>query len=66
MPLPTRLPHRAGDAVLCQIGKRLCSSLHQKDFVGRYGGEEFAVILPDTDINGAGRVGERLRATMPV
>lgn len=53
--------HRAGDAILHEIGARLRSSLRQEDFVGRYGGEEFAIVLPNTDIIAARYKAERLR-----
>ncbi|MFL5704781.1 MAG: amino acid permease, partial [Ktedonobacteraceae bacterium] len=53
--------HRAGDAILHEIGARLRSSLRQEDFVGRYGGEEFAIVLPDADVIAARYTAERLR-----
>lgn len=53
--------HRAGDAILHEIGARLRSSLRQEDFVGRYGGEEFAIVLPNADIIAARYTAERLR-----
>lgn len=56
--------HRAGDAILREIGSRLSSNLRTKDFVGRYGGEEFAIVLTDTDLNGAGDTAKRLLAAV--
>ncbi len=56
--------HRAGDAILHEIATRLRSTLRLEELVGRYGGEEFAVILTDTDLSGATMVAERLRATV--
>jgi HD-GYP domain-containing protein (c-di-GMP phosphodiesterase class II) len=92
--------HRAGDAILREIGARLClaqqvrkrvrsavsvgqgsrhyghythppnflsnarSTLRKEDFVGRYGGEEFAIILPDAGLSGARVVAERLRVAV--
>ena len=53
--------HRAGDAILHEIGARLRSSLRQEDFAGRYGGEEFAIVLPDADVIAARYTAERLR-----
>ena len=53
--------HRAGDAILQQVAQRLRDTLRDDDFVGRYGGEEFAILLRETDIDEASRVGERLR-----
>jgi diguanylate cyclase len=53
--------HAAGDAVLKSIVKRALESLRQSDFLGRFGGEEFAVILPETDLASAAETAERLR-----
>lgn len=53
--------HPAGDAVLQGVVKRGLESLRQSDFLGRFGGEEFAVILPETDLTAATEVAERLR-----
>ena len=52
--------HRAGDAILREVASRLSAELRQEDFVGRYGGEEFAVILTGTDLLGASQVAGRL------
>ena len=54
--------HVAGDAVLKQLGEILHHSVRENDLVFRYGGEEFTVILPATDIKGAHFVAERIRA----
>lgn len=53
--------HRAGDAILREVASRLRSTLRLEDFVGRYGGEEFAIVLVDADIAGASEIAERLR-----
>lgn len=53
--------HRAGDAILREVATRLQATLRLSDFVGRYGGEEFAIVLPETDVVGAGETAERLR-----
>jgi diguanylate cyclase (GGDEF)-like protein/PAS domain S-box-containing protein len=53
--------HAVGDAVLQSVVKRALESLRQSDFLGRIGGEEFAVILPETDLNAATEAAERLR-----
>ena len=56
--------HRAGDAILCEIAGRLRATLRLEDFVGRYGGEEFAVVLTDADKKSAHQTAERLRETI--
>lgn len=57
--------HSVGDEVLSKIAKRILSGLRQSDFAGRYGGEEFAVVLPETDANSAAEiVAERLRGAV--
>lgn len=53
--------HAVGDLVLRAIGERCARNVRVVDVVGRYGGEEFAVLLPDTDIGPAQIVAERLR-----
>jgi len=47
--------------VLVRVAGALQEALRQVDLVGRWGGEEFLVLLPDTDTEGAHIVGERLR-----
>lgn len=56
--------HAAGDVVLQQVAKRLRSSLRNSDSLGRYGGEEFLMILPYADVNGARDVAERVRTAV--
>jgi diguanylate cyclase (GGDEF)-like protein len=53
--------HRAGDSVLQEVGRRLRQVVRQGDEVGRYGGEEFALILRQADLDIALQVAERLR-----
>jgi len=53
--------HPVGDLVLQKIGAILRESCRQSDTVGRYGGEEFVVLLPETDIETAQRKVEYLR-----
>jgi diguanylate cyclase (GGDEF)-like protein len=53
--------HLSGDLVLRRIGAILRNSFRQSDTAGRYGGEEFVVILPETDIEAARRKLEFLR-----
>lgn len=55
--------HLAGDAVLRGLAKRIDSSLRSYDSVGRYGGEEFIVLIPGSDGAGAAELAERLRAS---
>ncbi len=55
--------HVIGDAVLKRLGDIFRSSVRENDLVFRYGGEEFAVILPNTGEKGARYVAERIRAT---
>ncbi len=54
--------HRAGDAVLRQAGRRLKENIHEQDVVGRYGGEEFVLVLANTNLSEAKRTAEHLRA----
>jgi diguanylate cyclase (GGDEF)-like protein len=53
--------HQGGDKVLIEISNLVTSLLRLGDIFGRYGGEEFAVILPETNLQGAAEVAERLR-----
>jgi two-component system cell cycle response regulator len=56
--------HQAGDATLISIGRLLKESLRGQDLVGRYGGEEFLVVLPETDQEGSRLVAERIRSAV--
>lgn len=56
-----RWGHAAGDAVLCEVGKRLTASLRLGDLLARIGGEEFVVALPNCTIGEARSIAERLR-----
>ena len=56
------LGHGAGDLVLQEFGQRVKSNLRTTDLAGRIGGEEFLLILPETDMEGALLLAERLRA----
>lgn len=53
--------HAVGDRALQEVAALLKSSLRSEDYVGRLGGEEFAVILPGADRAAAYEIGERLR-----
>ncbi|KPV94951.1 putative diguanylate cyclase AdrA [Pseudoalteromonas sp. P1-9] len=56
--------HQGGDAALCFVSQTLKKVLRESDVAGRYGGEEFAVTLVDTDLDGAKVFAERLRKTI--
>ncbi|MDA3852042.1 MAG: diguanylate cyclase [Spirochaetaceae bacterium] len=53
--------HQAGDRVLSMMSEVLKTQIRSSDIVGRYGGEEFLIILPEIDQNGAFQVAEKLR-----
>jgi len=53
--------HLAGDDVIRSLANRLSHCLREYDVLGRYGGEEFIVMLPETPIAQARAVGERFR-----
>ena len=55
-----RFGHQAGDDVLRRIGKLFLDTIREADLPARYGGEEFSVILPETPINQAVALAERL------
>lgn len=56
--------HAAGDAVLRHFATLASAGLRAVDVFGRFGGEEFLLILPDTDAHGAAAVAERIRAAV--
>jgi diguanylate cyclase (GGDEF)-like protein len=56
--------HAAGDVMLRAVSRLLTSLARQGDTVARWGGEEFVVVLPETDLPGAQRFAERLRRTI--
>ncbi|MEC5160194.1 MULTISPECIES: GGDEF domain-containing protein [unclassified Janthinobacterium] len=53
--------HLAGDAVLCEVSRRMARMLRPYDSLGRYGGEELMVVLPACGDDGALEVAERIR-----
>ncbi len=57
-----RFGHGKGDEVLAAVGAALPSCLRASDFAGRFGGEEFLILLPDTAVDGALQVAEKIRA----
>ncbi|RED47712.1 diguanylate cyclase [Aestuariispira insulae] len=56
--------HAAGDEVLRHLAKSCKDHLRDQDFVGRLGGEEFAIMLPETDLVSAQKVAERIRVNV--
>lgn len=56
--------HKAGDQVLVDLSEILSQTLRTIDIVCRMGGEEFAILLPQTDVEDAGQIAERIRAIM--
>jgi diguanylate cyclase (GGDEF)-like protein len=56
--------HERGDEVLAAVGTVLRDTLREGDFVGRFGGEEFLLLLPDTDRQGATTVAETVRVAI--
>lgn len=56
--------HQAGDRVLCVIAKILSKQVRETDFVARFGGEEFVLLLPETGLQDAIQVAEKLRETI--
>lgn len=52
--------HLTGDALLRELGDGLTEESRQTDVVGRYGGDEFLILLPDTDAGDAARVAKRM------
>jgi diguanylate cyclase len=56
--------HAAGDRVLVEVARQVMRTLRPGDELGRLGGEEFAVVLPESDAGQAAVVADRLRAMM--
>ncbi len=56
--------HIAGDVVLREVAQTLYDQIRRSDFVGRYGGEEFLVVLPETSLDKAIVLGEKLRKSV--
>lgn len=59
-----RYGHMVGDRVLASIGGTIRGELRRFDVVGRYGGEEFVVLLPETTMQAAAVTAERIRAAV--
>lgn len=62
--LNDHLGHAAGDAALCAVASTLQSVARGTDVVARLGGEEFGMLLIDTDVQGAAQAAERVRAAV--
>jgi len=62
--LNERLGAQAGDRILADLGQLLQRELRSPDFVARYGGDEFALVLPETDARGARNFVQRLGAAV--
>ncbi len=60
------LGHAVGDEVLAEIAKRLLGAVRSYDFVGRYGGEEFLVVLNSCDPNHAPNRAEQIRRSISI
>ncbi len=56
--------HAAGDAVLCEVANRMSAVVRGYDAVGRYGGEEFLVIVPGCDAEETRETAERMRCSI--
>lgn len=59
-----RMGHLAGDEVLRTVANRILQSLRASDLLSRYGGDEFAILLPRTKLKGAIEVAERVRKSI--
>jgi diguanylate cyclase (GGDEF)-like protein len=57
-----RWGHQAGDQALCHLARLLRAQVRSKDVIGRLGGDEFLILLPDSDINQAELIGKRITA----
>lgn len=56
--------HQVGDQVLKQVASTMEENLRPTDLLARVGGEEFQILLPDTDIEQAGEIAERIRSAL--
>jgi diguanylate cyclase (GGDEF)-like protein len=59
-----RFGHDKGDDVLAAVGRLLADTLRESDVAARAGGEEFCILLPDTDLDGGLTIAEKLRAAL--
>jgi diguanylate cyclase (GGDEF)-like protein len=56
--------HQTGDEVLRRVGRALAEAVRELDLPGRYGGEEFALVLPGTNLSGARALSEKIRRNL--
>jgi diguanylate cyclase (GGDEF)-like protein len=59
-----RFGHGVGDDALAAVGETVAARIRASDFAGRYGGEEFLLLLPNTDAEGALRLAEEVRTSI--
>jgi two-component system cell cycle response regulator len=63
-PINDTYGHVLGDEVLCETVKRIRASIRHYDGLGRYGGEEFVIVLPGCDLEQGVRLAERIRESV--
>jgi len=56
--------HNIGDEVLIQIVNIMNENIRETDYIGRWGGDEFLIILPQTNLSEAGNIAERIRCSI--
>ncbi|HHV11158.1 MAG TPA: diguanylate cyclase [Clostridiales bacterium] len=56
--------HQAGDRVLVKVAELIRKNTRTSDYIGRYGGEEFIVVLPDTELEEAAEIAEKIRSSI--
>jgi diguanylate cyclase (GGDEF)-like protein len=56
--------HQTGDDVLRRVGRAFAEAVRELDLPGRYGGEEFAIVLPGTNLSGARALSEKIRKNL--
>jgi two-component system, cell cycle response regulator len=56
--------HLSGDEVVTEVARRLAAALRSEDIAGRWGGDEFLVVLPHTPVDGAWRLADRIRGSI--
>jgi diguanylate cyclase (GGDEF)-like protein len=56
----TQYGHRAGDKVLSYVARMVRDGIRKEDFLARYGGDEFVLILPEVDLDTAAKIAEKL------